>query len=455
MKKILSLLLAVMLITACFAVPVMAEEDTAISVLLDGEYVAFDVAPTIVDGRTMVPLRAIFEALGATVDWQQETQTVVSIKGDTDITLKINGTTLYKNGEAITLDVPAQLVENRTLVPVRAISEAYGCYVDWNNWTKTVLIVSDLDAVSVATVNGEPVSMGYYNYVLTEIGSNAMNSMGLQPDEYKNSWNSDVGGITFGNYIVGAVLEQCVYTKSNAQKAKAAGIELTDEDKQAVDAVVKTLLSVYDEEIAVGAKDEYLKANGLTLTALMEFYTDNCYVKKYADMLIGDSASDDNAIKYLDENYVKAKHILISTMDMETGMPLPDEEIAAKKKLAEQILVKIRNGSNFDKLITEFGEDPGMEQNPGGYLFTDGEMVEEFETAVKNLKVGEISGIVESAYGFHIIKRVANGTYTKQEIEQVKSIIVQSVQNVLNSNLQESSVTTKDAILLQVVPTGI
>lgn len=74
----------------------------------------------------MVPLRAIFEALGATVDWNDATQTVTSTKGNTTISLTINNPTMYVNGTSVALDSPACLVGARTLVPVRAISEAFG-----------------------------------------------------------------------------------------------------------------------------------------------------------------------------------------------------------------------------------------------------------------------------------------------------------------------------------------
>lgn len=111
-----------------------------ISVILKGKVISFDQPPIIIDGRTLVPLRAIFEALGATVDWNGETQTVTSKKGNTTVSLTINDSTMYKNGKSITLDVPAQLVNNRTLVPVRAIAEAFDCNVDWNGEIQTVII---------------------------------------------------------------------------------------------------------------------------------------------------------------------------------------------------------------------------------------------------------------------------------------------------------------------------
>ena len=143
LKKILcGILSATMLITSA-AIPVMADED--IKVKLDGNTLSFDVPPQIINDRTMVPLRAIFEALGASVDWNQQTKTVTSVKGDTTIKLTIDSNTMYVNGNAVTLDTPACVVNDRTLVPVRAISEAYQTKVIWNKDTKTVALSSNFD----------------------------------------------------------------------------------------------------------------------------------------------------------------------------------------------------------------------------------------------------------------------------------------------------------------------
>ena len=135
-----------MLITSA-VIPVMAEND--IQVKLDGKTLSFDVPPQIINDRTMVPLRAIFEALGATVDWNQETKTVTSTKGDTTIKLTIDSNTMYVNDNTVTLDSPACVVDDRTLVPVRAISEAYNTKVDWNGDTRTVVISSNTVTATV------------------------------------------------------------------------------------------------------------------------------------------------------------------------------------------------------------------------------------------------------------------------------------------------------------------
>lgn len=123
-----------------------------ITVRLNGETLSFDVPPRIINNRTMVPMRAIFEKLGATVEWNGETQTIISKKGDTTIILAIDDTNMYVNDEVVVLDSPACLIDSRTLVPVRAISEAFALNVDWKDDSKTVVISS----TSADTENSAP-----------------------------------------------------------------------------------------------------------------------------------------------------------------------------------------------------------------------------------------------------------------------------------------------------------
>jgi len=113
-----------------------------ISVLLDGKELTFDVPPQIIGGRTMVPLRAIFEALGAGVDWNASTQTVTASDGDTEVILTIGSTSPTVNGRVVTIDQPGIIVSGRTLVPLRFVAESFGVTVDWNAASRTVTITS-------------------------------------------------------------------------------------------------------------------------------------------------------------------------------------------------------------------------------------------------------------------------------------------------------------------------
>lgn len=112
----------------------------ATSLVVDGTNVQTDVPPVIVDGRTLVPVRALFESLGATVGWEESTQTATATKGSTVISMQIGNTTAYVNGVAKTLDVPAQTIEGRTMAPARFVAESLNAQVDWKSSTDTVYI---------------------------------------------------------------------------------------------------------------------------------------------------------------------------------------------------------------------------------------------------------------------------------------------------------------------------
>lgn len=111
-----------------------------IMVTVNKNILVFDQPPVIVNDRTLVPLRAIFEAMGATVDWDAKTRTVKAKRGEDTLSLVVDTNVINKNGVKIEIDVPAQIVGDRTMVPARAIAESLGASVDWNPRTRTVII---------------------------------------------------------------------------------------------------------------------------------------------------------------------------------------------------------------------------------------------------------------------------------------------------------------------------
>lgn len=137
MKKFISLLMSLVLL---FSFCVSAE--SAINVNLDGKILIFDEYPINESGRTLVPLRKIFEELGATVSWDSSSKTAVSEKDGITIKIQIDNADMHINGKVKTLDVPARLINGRTFVPARAVAEAFGCGVEWNGTNSTVIIKS-------------------------------------------------------------------------------------------------------------------------------------------------------------------------------------------------------------------------------------------------------------------------------------------------------------------------
>lgn len=125
----------------------IAAQASAITITVDGRKLASDTPPVIEQGRVLVPLRALFEALGASVEWDGKTQTVTGRKGSTTVRLVIGQKTAYVNGSPVTLDVPGKIIDGRTMVPLRFIGESLGADVDWDGATRTVIVRTGTDAV--------------------------------------------------------------------------------------------------------------------------------------------------------------------------------------------------------------------------------------------------------------------------------------------------------------------
>ncbi len=126
--------------------PVEMVEHEVIDLKIDGSYLYTDVLPTVKDGRTLVPMRAVFEKFGAQIGWDEATQTATVVRKGTTIRMTEGNQTVYVNDEPVTLDVPAQIVNGRFLVPVRFVAETFGSTVDWNDFTNVVDISSPADS---------------------------------------------------------------------------------------------------------------------------------------------------------------------------------------------------------------------------------------------------------------------------------------------------------------------
>ncbi|WP_260412331.1 stalk domain-containing protein [Alkalihalobacillus sp. TS-13] len=135
------------------------DDPVEVTVKIDGETQNFDQPAILENYRTLVPLRGVFEKLDANVYWTQSTQTVRVTKDDTEVILKIGSKTAKVNGEKVTLDVAPKLVNYRTLVPLRFVTEALGARVTWDSDTLTA---------SIFTVQDEEPAPGDPEYV--EVG---------------------------------------------------------------------------------------------------------------------------------------------------------------------------------------------------------------------------------------------------------------------------------------------
>lgn len=119
---------------------VVWEPQQRIQLNINGTYIDLDAPPVVINNRTMIPIRAIFENLGASVEWDAKTKTITGKKDSTNIILTVNNKIAKVNGKNVILDVPATVVSGRAMVPTRFIAETLGKEVKWDAPTRTVII---------------------------------------------------------------------------------------------------------------------------------------------------------------------------------------------------------------------------------------------------------------------------------------------------------------------------
>ena len=163
------ILSVVLLLTMAFS----ASASSTISVYMNNEKLNFDVEPIIVNNRTMVPMRDTFEKLGAEVSWDDTSRTATAIKGRKYIAVTIGSPFINTYSSSIKTDVPTMITDNKTLVPLRAVSEAFNCEVTWDENTRAVNIYSDdyIDYTGEATEQ-TIVNVATSAELLNAIGSN-------------------------------------------------------------------------------------------------------------------------------------------------------------------------------------------------------------------------------------------------------------------------------------------
>ncbi len=232
--------------------------------------------------------------------------------------------------------------------------------------------------------------------------------------------------------------------------AKEYDISMTDEDNAEVDELLK------QQEESFESREEYelaLENAGIDEDLLRRVIASSVLCERvYLDLYGGENprliGSDDEIKAELMNDYVRAHHLLISFdhyADEEGYEEYTDEQLKEEaKKLAEQYLEQIKNGeADIYELAQTVGDDPGMSENEDGYFFTYGQMVEPFEKAAFELEPGELSGIVETDYGFHIILRLEQENFVNDNFDTIKtdSYIVDKFNNHVNEVLRDADIT--------------
>lgn len=297
---------------------------------------------------------------------------------------------------------------------------------------------------SVATVDGEDVEKGYFEYYFTQLKAQLQNELGEQ------EWETlQYEGKPALEYVRERALQSAVEDKIVMQKADEDNILLTNEDIKNMSAIKAQWINSYGSESAF--VDE-LKNYGVTEGQFDYMLEAVCYrnhlVDKYVDV------EEAEVSDYYKNEVAKVKHILISTVDLTTGTSLSEEEIAQAKEEVEYIQGLIANGTDFDNLVSEFTEDQDVFYYVGnGYtLSSDGNqysaMISEFEEASLNLGVGEISEVIETMYGYHIIKRYENDEEMYEISKETLTLMLKTelFTDVINSWKTEKKIIVNESL---------
>ena len=331
--------------------------------------------------------------------------------------------------------------------------------VDLSVLTEPVEFVCGLAPETVvAKVDGHDVTadmlMYWFNYAATYT---------LQQYYYMGEtevdWGADIGdGTTIADTVLGSALELAsYYTLMSAKAQDEYGLSA---DEGELEKLREEIDSVKDYFEGDGTKAEHYLWMSMTNAQQYEkLVASSSLETQLQEKLFGEGGerepTDAEILKFAEEElgYYGAKHILLVTVDMEAptynedgslkGFESLGEDVVAKQKaLADDLKAKLDKASDpvalFDSLMNEYSEDTGLAAYPNGYTAYKGQMVEEFESTALSLKEGEISGVVESLYGYHIIMR------TPLDPEEYRADYVASQVDALGREWLEASPIEQD-----------
>lgn len=266
--------------------------------------------------------------------------------------------------------------------------------------------VTDLGKGVVLAVGGSKMTSAEFQFFLDDI-KNQMEGTELSAED---GWESEIEGKKAIDIAKDRAYESAVLYLTRIELAKKLGLSYEKDDMKSL-----------KEQINTSYFEKYDNADDLIeLFCEASLYTTELQKKLVAEEPVKDSEIDAYFNEHeaeLNEKYMRAKHILLLTQDPETGEEY-SEDVKMEKmvKAGSLVLRATKDGEDFDALAAEYSEDPGLKSNPNGYVFTSGEMVAEFEDCVKSLGIDEIGPVVESSYGYHVIKRLALDAESCKEI---------------------------------------
>jgi len=264
----------------------------------------------------------------------------------------------------------------------------------------------------VAVINDGKVSVEEYKVYLWRI-KQVYQSIGEE-----DIWETKFDGKPAEEVAKERALDSIKSIKLQVQEAKKMKLALTDEEKEQI----KTRASILKSEIG----EEEVKNMGISNATLEKIAEENIISQKLYEAITKDFVVDQEEFEeFFEQNkeslkQVRAKHILLKTHDIKNGqlVALSEEEQEEAYNKAQEALERAKAGEDFASLVQEYSQDEASLPSDGEYVFGRNQMEPAFEEAAFGLKVGEISDLVETSYGYHIIKLEEIIEPDKEETEQ-------------------------------------
>ena len=281
MKKFVSLTLAaLMMVTSAYG--------AGISVNLDNENVEFESQqPVIVEGRTLIPLRGVFEKLGYEITWDAQSKTAVFVKEGTEVKVTVNADSFTVNGEENVLDVPAQIINGSMMLPLRAVGEAAGLDVSWDGESKTVSLFTDgaestteiTTEITTESVTEQETSASVSK--TSDIPEDELEILQSAADFYVTYFSIEamIGSMAYAehyhSYKIGGAMEYS-YSENELKELIEEAIEECNMYKTAAE-------NMNNSELSEDIVKKYISAVDATIN-YYEFMRDSIFTSKYDDL---------------------------------------------------------------------------------------------------------------------------------------------------------------------------
>lgn len=281
------------------------------------------------------------------------------------------------------------------------------------------------------------ISAGMYAYQLAQQKSSYLSQNSLTEGE--ETWDEEYDDTyTIGEYIQVSTLNEMVSALTWRAQFDRLELSFTEEEQKNIED------NIAEMEEASGGKElvrKTLKEYGISYDEFIEsVYYDTQKVLKVVNYYFGkdgvEPVSESEILEYFTDNYTRCKHILISTVD-ENGSTFTADAMKSAKSKAQSVYEKAKKADEaaFDALMKEYNQDEGVASYPNGYVFTTGEMVDDFEKAAFDMEVGE-TRLIQSEYGFHIMRKL---TLNDEKVftEEIRKNMLMSLKSEEIANMFE------------------